>query len=267
MRNLLRLTLALALSTSLSMAQDAAAAAAPGVHTRTMMDTFHEGGWVMYPLLISSMLMVWLIIDGYMKTTKKYAYPAEQVEQIDNYFRAGDYRGAYAFAQSTDSPFADIMRAGLKMSPEGKEMTEEAMFAEIARINGDMQGRISYLSVLGVCTPMIGLVGTVVGMMSAFETLGSSGVGDPSKLAGAIGEVLVATASGLAVAIPSFIFYYLIRNRVAENVHDLGELAAARFRAFPYDKVAGKINELGCEPAIAADPVWTEPNASGVSQA
>ena len=75
MRNLLRLTLALALSTSLSMAQDAAAAAAPGVHTRTMMDTFHEGGWVMYPLLISSMLMVWLIIDGYMKTTKKYAYP------------------------------------------------------------------------------------------------------------------------------------------------------------------------------------------------
>lgn len=252
----LRHTLALVLTTALLHAQEAAA---PGVKEKTMMDIFHEGGWVMYPLLISSMLMVWLVIDGYMKTTKKYAYPAQQVEQMDAYFKAGDYRSAYAFAQSSTSPFADIMRAGLKMTPEGKEMTEEAMFAEIARINGDMQGRISYLSVLGVCTPMIGLVGTVVGMMSAFDTLGSSGVGDPSKLAGAIGEVLVATASGLAVAIPSFIFYYLIRNRVAENLHDLGELVTARFRAFPYDEVAGKIEELGAEPPIAAAPVWNAP--------
>jgi biopolymer transport protein ExbB len=151
---------------------------------------------------------------------------------------------------------ADIMRAGLKMAPEGKEMTEEAMFAEIARVNGDMQGRISYLSVLGVCTPMIGLVGTVVGMMEAFDTLGTSGVGDPSKLAGAIGHVLVATASGLAVAIPSFIFYYLIRNRIADNLHDLGELVTNRFRGFPYDEVAGKTDEIGAEPPIAAAPVW-----------
>ena len=231
-----------------------------------MMDIFHEGGWVMYPLLISSMLMVWLVIDGYMKTTKKYAYPADQVEQMRNYFATGDYRGAYAYAQSSNSPFAEIIRSGLKMAPEGKEMTEEAMFAEIARINGDMQGRISYLSVLGVCTPMIGLVGTVVGMMSAFDTLGSSGVGDPSKLAGAIGEVLVATASGLAVAIPSFIFYYLIRNRVAENLHDLGELATSYFRAFPYEEISGKISEIGAEPPIAAAPVWNPAQEAAGSQ-
>jgi biopolymer transport protein ExbB len=248
----LRHTLALVLTTALLNAQEAA----PGVQEKTLMDMFHQGGWVMYPLLIGSMMMVWLIIDGYMKTTKKYAYPVEQVEQIDAYFRAGDYRSAYAYSQTVNSPFADIMRAGLKMAPEGKEMTEEAMFAEIARVNGDMQGRISYLSVLGVCTPMIGLVGTVVGMMDAFDTLGTSGVGDPSKLAGAIGHVLVATASGLAVAIPSFIFYYLIRNRIADNLHDLGELVTNRFRGFPYDEVAGKTDEIGAEPPIAAAPVW-----------
>lgn len=253
MTPMLRSALALALTTGLLRANEAAA---PGVHEKTLMEIFHEGGWVMYPLLISSMLMVWLIIDGYMKTAPKFAYPKEQVDQVDAYFRSGDYRGAYTYTQSVISPFADVMRAGLRMSPEGKEMTEEAIFSEINRLNGDMQGRISYLSVIGVCTPMIGLVGTVSGMMNAFSTLGTSGVGDPSKLAGAIGEVLVATASGLAVAIPAFIAYYLIRNRVAGNIHDLNELAQARFRAFPYDELAGKVDEIGAEAPIAAAPVW-----------
>ncbi len=254
----LRTALALALTTGLLRAQEAAA---PGVTEKSLMDYFEEGGMVMPPLLVGSMIMVWIIIDGYMKTSAKHAYPKEQVDQIDAYFKAGDYRGAYGYTQSVTSPYADVMRAGLRMAPEGKEMTEEAIFSEINRLNGDMQGRISYLSVIGVCTPMIGLVGTVGGMMKAFATLGSSGVGDPSKLAGAIGEVLVATAAGLGVAIPAFIFYYLIRNRVAGNIHDLSELAQARFRAFPYDELAGKIDEIGAEPPIAAAPVWNAPSA------
>lgn len=257
--------LALGLTTALVRAQEAAG---PGVQEKTLMDIFHEGGWVMYPLLVSSMLMVWLVIDGYMKTAPKFAYPKEQVDNVDAFFKAGDYRGALAYVQSASSPFADVMRSGIRMTPEGKEMTEEAIFAEINRLNGDMQGRISYLSVIGVCTPMIGLVGTVGGMMNAFSTLGTSGVGDPSKLAGAIGEVLVATASGLAVAIPAFIFYYLIRNRVAGNIHDLNELAQARFRAFPYDEMAGKIEAIGAEPPIAAAPVWSAPtNGDELSKA
>jgi biopolymer transport protein ExbB len=97
--------------------------------------------------------------------------------------------------------------------------------------------------------------------MGAFSTLGTSGVGDPSKLAGAIGEVLVATASGLAVAIPAFIFYYLMRNRITSCMHDLTELATTRFRGFPYEEMAGHIEDLGAEPPVAAAPVWGEPAA------
>jgi len=266
MRHTLRLTLALALTTGLARAQEAAAAApAPGVHTKTMMDTFHEGGWVMYPILICSMALIWLVVDGYMRTAKKKVYPAEHVQALRELFQQGNYRAAYQYAKDGASPFTDVVRVGLSMAPEGKEMTEEAIFAEIARVNGDFQGRISYLSVIGVCTPMIGLTGTVTGMMTAFETLGSSGVGDPSKLAGAIGEVLIATAAGLFIAIPAFIFYYLIRNRVQDGVHDITELVNGLFRAYPYDKVAGK--EIGDERPYAADPVWTEPTAAEAPQA
>src|SRR6185295_9382488 len=73
---------------------------------------------------------------------------------------------------------------------------------------------ISYLSTIGVISPMVGLLGTVTGMIKAFQTLGAGGIGDPSKLAAAIGEVLVATASGLSIAIPAFFLYYFFRNRL-----------------------------------------------------
>ena len=76
-----------------------------------------------------------------------------------------------------------------------------------------MRTRNSYLSVIGVVSPMIGLLGTVIGMMGAFATLGASGISDPRGLATSIGEVLMATASGLFIAIPAFIAYYVFRNR------------------------------------------------------
>ena len=263
MRNTLRLTLALALTSAMAHAQEAAAA--PGVHEVTMMQRFKEGGWVMYPIVLCSMALIWLVVDGFIRTAKKKVYPAEHVQALRELFQQGNYRAAYQYAKDGGSPFTDVVRVGLSMAPEGKEVTEEAVFAEIARVNGDFQGRISYLSVIGVCTPMIGLTGTVTGMMSAFATLGTSGVGDPSKLAGAIGEVLIATASGLFIAIPAFIFYYLIRNRVQDGIHDITELVNGLFRAFPYEKVAGK--EIGDERPYAADPVWTEPAAAEAPKA
>ena len=87
------------------------------------------------------------------------------------------------------------------------------MMGELAKENSHLQTYISYLSVIGVCTPMIGLLGTVTGMIKAFAKLGSSGIGDPSGLSAAIGEVLVATASGLVIAIPAFGAFYFLRNR------------------------------------------------------
>ena len=83
---------------------------------------------------------------------------------------------------------------GIGLLGEGKQVAEEGMMGELAKENSHLQTYISYLSVIGVCTPMIGLFGTVTGMIKAFAKLGSSGIGDPSGLSAAIGEVLVATA-------------------------------------------------------------------------
>ena len=119
-----------------------------------------------------------------------------------------------------------------------------------------MQYMISYLSVIGVCTPMIGLLGTVFGMKHAFRTLKVSGVGDPSKLSGAISEVLICTALGLLIAIPAFFSFYWLRNRAAKVVHNIQETVNTLFRKFPYEHMAGA--HIGDEELFAAVPNWVQ---------
>lgn len=240
----------LGLMTIAASAQEAAG----GAHKKTLMDLFIEGGWVMYPITACSVAMIWFIVDGYIRTSAGKLYPVDHVTQLRELFKKGDYVGAYAFAKIAGSPLADVVRAGVAFTPDGKTMTEEAIISEITRVNAELKGRSSYLSVIGVCTPMIGLVGTVTGMMSAFETLGTSGVGDPSKLSGAIGEVLVATASGLFIAIPAFISYYLLANRINKGIHDITEIVTGLFRAFPYEEIQGQ--QVGDEEIYAAKPNW-----------
>lgn len=224
---------------------------------KTLVSTYIEGGWVMHILLLFSIGMVWLIIDIWMRTSSKKMSPVEDVTIAQELFRAGDYVGAYQTMKGSFSPFADVMRAGLGSVGYGKESTEEAIYSTVEKINSKLQTRINYLSVIGVCAPMVGLLGTVGGMKGAFGSLGtaglSSGVGE---LAGHIGEVLVATATGLLVAIPAFMAFYFLRNKLQGAVHNLHEVTEHLFRNAPYDYL--KDADVGQEETYAALPNWIE---------
>jgi len=229
-------------------------AAAPELKTHTLMDRFHEGGWVMFPITACSVALIWLTVDLWMRSSISKMAPMGQVAQVQDLFRAGDYVGAYQFCKNNPSAFSDISRSALSFVGEGEDAVEAALFSEINKVNSVIQTRINYLSVIGVCTPMIGLTGTVTGMMSAFATLGASGVGDPSKLSGAIGEVLIATASGLFIAVPAFMFFYFLRNRLQGSMHGLQEIVTSLFRKMPYDLL--KDAHVGEEEFYAAVPNW-----------
>jgi biopolymer transport protein ExbB len=147
-----------------------------------------------------------------------------------------------------------VLRVGISLLGDGKQVAEEGMLSELSKENSKLQTWISYLSVIGVCTPMIGLLGTVTGMIKAFAKLGSSGIGDPSGLAAAIGEVLVATASGLFIAIPAFGAFYYLRNRSASGLHEVQDVIASLFRKMPYETLEGVA--IGDEELYAAVPNW-----------
>jgi biopolymer transport protein ExbB len=256
-RNVRNLTLALFAACFLVPltlhAQQAATEPTAVVH-KTLFETIKEGGWVMFPIAACSIFTLYLIGDGVMRTGTKRAIPTEHVQTLKNLFRSGDYVGAYAYCRDNPSPFTNVMRVGIGMLGEGKVVAEEAMLGELSKENSKMQVLISYLSVIGVCAPMIGLLGTVTGMIGAFAVLGGSGIGDPSALSAKIGEVLVATASGLIIAIPAFGAYYFLRNRAAGLMHDIQDLMGTLFRKINYEKFAGV--HLGDEELFAADPNW-----------
>ena len=235
--------------------------------TSSMWQDLVAGGPVMIIIGLCSVATLYLIVDGLLRITSfGKCLPKEHVNALQAVFRAGDYVGAYNFCKANPSALTNVCRAGLTMVGEGKAATEEAIVAALSKENARMQYFISYLSVIGVCTPMIGLLGTVFGMKHAFRTLNVSGIGDPGKLSGAIGEVLICTAFGLLIAIPAFFSYYWLRNRAAKLIHNVQETIGSLYRRMPYDYLAGA--HIGDEELYAAVPNWVLPTAEpGAAQA
>lgn len=249
------ITSAVILSATAIFASTPAGEGGHAAHNKTLLDLFIEGGWVMYPIAACSIFTVYLIGDCSMKTTYKRASPPQHEEQVKNFFRQGDYVSAYNYCKANPSPLTNVLRVGISLLGEGKHAVEEGIISELGKENSKIQTLISYLSVIGVCTPMIGLVGTVTGMMKAFGSLATSGIGDPSSLSGAIGEVLVATGAGLFIAIPAFGAFYYIRNRTVSVMHHIQDVISSLFRKMPYEALAGV--HIGDDELYAAMPNWT----------
>ena len=239
---------------------------APGVNdtarSKTLWEQIREGGWVMVPIALCSVATLYLIGDGIMRTSRARVAPPAHEENVKTLFRQGDYVAAYKYAKENPSPLTNVLRVGIGLLGDGKQVAEEGMLSELGKENSSMQTYISYLSVIGVCAPMIGLLGTVTGMIKAFAKLGASGIGDPSGLSAAIGEVLVATASGLIIAIPAFGAFYFLRNRAGASIHHIQDVINSLFRKMPYESLAGV--HLGDEELYAAIPNWLiSPAGSG----
>jgi biopolymer transport protein ExbB len=239
---------------SAAPAQQAAPDARPAVQDKSLWEKICEGGIIMIPIGLCSVLTVYLIVDGTLRTSAKKVLPPAHVVALRNTFSAGDYVGAYNYCKTHPSPFTNVVRIAVSLIGDGKTAVEEGVLSEMAKEDSKIQTQLSYLSVIGVCAPMIGLLGTVTGMIKAFATLGASGIGDPSSLAAAIGEVLVATASGLFIAIPAFGAFYFLRNRAVKVMHDVEDNVTTLFRKMPYELAAGV--HIGDEKLYAAAPNW-----------
>ena len=251
-------------STVVSAAEPAGKDAKAGHHT-TLLETIVKGGWVMFPIAIMSILTVYLSTDGVMKTSLNKTSPPEYEAEVKRLFQQGDYVGAYTFCRDNKSPLTNVLRVGISLLGDGKLVVEEGMLSELAKENSSFSTQINYLSVIGVVTPMIGLLGTVTGMIKAFATLGSSGIGDPSSLAGAIGEVLVATASGLVIAIPAFGMFYFLRSRSTGAIHHIQDVINQLFRKMPYAALDGV--HISGEEIYANIPNWLQQGAEGEQHA
>jgi biopolymer transport protein ExbB len=206
---------------------------------KTILDIWHEGGIVMYFLALASVLMVGFTVEGFIKLRVPKLVPSALRARLHEAIASGNYQEAWTICQANKCFLSNVLAAGLERIGRSRDAVDFAIQETSMKEGTLLKTNTTYLSVIGVVTPMIGLTGTVIGMIKAFATLGSSGIGDPSKLAMAIGEVLICTASGLIVAIPAFVFFYVLKAKAQGAILTADAEVYKLIEDIPYDQVAG----------------------------
>lgn len=222
------------------LAQDAAPDAP---QKETVLQTIRSGG----PLIVliwlaivgTSITMVTFIIQNILTLRENKIAPPTLIQSLRDTIGAGNYQEGWEICNANKNYLANVLGAALSRLGRGKEAVEDAMSEQGLREATMIRTRNSYLSVIGVISPMLGLLGTVIGMMGAFAVLGSSGIADPRALASKIGEVLLATASGLFIAIPAFVSYYVFRNRAQMVIVHGDDIVNTLVRDIPFDELQG----------------------------
>ena len=233
--------LTLAVCQSLGLAQEEGAAAKE--HPTTIIGQILDGGpliiFIWLCILGTSVTMVTLIIQNAMSMRKDKLAPPPLIQSLQQTIGAGNYQEAWATCNANKNYLANVLKAGLARIGRGKEAVEVGVAEHGLREATLLRTRNSYLSVIGVVSPMIGLLGTVIGMMGAFAVLAQAGMSDPRALSGKISEVLLATAAGLFIAIPAFVAYYIFRNISQMVIVHADDVVNTLISDIPYEELAG----------------------------
>ena len=191
-----------------------------------------RGGVLMYPLLLLSVLALWIFLERVYHLKRADSKAALLFDEVRILLAEGKHEGAIRLARERPGPVAAVFYALLRTP-----LTEKADLEEVATIQGRTElqrltRRLSFLSLIAGLAPLIGLLGTVIGMVKAFQAVATSqGVVNPSLLAGGIWEALLTTVLGLTVAIPAYVFHHVLDQKVkayAFQINHYGTLLIQR---------------------------------------
>lgn len=186
----------------------------------TIRDLWVTGGWCMYPIGLLNIAGFAYIIYGYMLIGDKRMMQTGLVPPVQEAMNRLDFQGAGALCNGSPGVFSNILSAGLIRSGStlDVEAAENAMSEAAVEENVAGLRPINYLSIIASIAPMFGLLGTVSGMIKAFQKIGLGGMGKPEELAANIGEAMITTAYGLIVGIPAMMFYFYLKSRWQQNM-------------------------------------------------
>ena len=206
------------------------AAAAPAAGLLTLADLMRMGGWLMYLLAALSVLGLALIVYYALVLRARTIAPAPQALRLRGLLKERRGQEARELCAQQPTALAAVVAAGLDFLKENPHaapnMLKEIMESEGARQAGRLQNMIHYLLDLSAVAPMVGLLGTVIGMLKAFNTVAFDlAKARPMELAGGVAQALITTIAGLIVAIPAMMAYSWFRGRVIKLTGQLEEAA------------------------------------------
>jgi biopolymer transport protein ExbB len=187
-----------------------------------VIDLIVRGGIVMYPIILCSIIALAIFLERLWVLRRKRIIPSAFVETVEDNLRNRKLSEALFLCQNDDSSIAKIFLAGLKNTERGIWMVKEAIEERGGREGVILEKHVGILSTIANLSPLLGLLGTVSGMIKTFKVL-SQGASNPSLLAGGIAEALITTAAGLLVAIPTLVCYRILKDKAESLIFEMEE--------------------------------------------
>ena len=186
-----------------------------------MFELIKTGGWVMWPIILCSIAAMAIVGERLWSLQRKYITPSSLMPQVQQWLDSDELDAARIELLRNSSPLGKILAAGLINRSHSRDVVKEAVEDAGRHVVPDLERFLNSLGTVAAITPFLGLFGTVIGMIDMFAGISTQGIGDPAVVAGGIAQALVTTAAGIAVAIPSVMFYRYFRGRVNELLMDM----------------------------------------------
>ena len=179
-----------------------------------MLELVKAGGWLMLPIIACSVIALAIIAERLWSLQVRRVLPKHLVAQVWRWEKVNQLNDENLRDLQASSPLGTILTAGILNRLQNRDIMKESIEDTGRHVVHELERYLNSLGTIAAITPLLGLLGTVIGMIKVFATITTQGVGDPGALAGGISEALITTAAGMSVAIPTLMFYRYFRGRV-----------------------------------------------------
>ncbi len=201
--------------------------------TMSVYDVLKGGGTIGWVIVILSVIGLALFLDNLVNMRKQKLAPPDVVDEVEALIEAGEYQEAMELCEAEPSLFTNIVAAGLPRLNASFEAMEKAIKEVSEEESLKLFMKLGWLSLIAAVAPMLGLLGTVQGMILAFKVIAATkGAAEPADLADNISLALITTLDGLIVAIPMTAAFVFLRNRVVKTTLDIGAVIEDIFERF-----------------------------------
>lgn len=190
-----------------------------------MFELLKAGGFLIWPILLCSVISLAIILERFLALKTGNVAPPEMLERITKMLKKGDLEERTITEIEEGSPLGKVLAAGLRNPNQHRVVIKESIEEAGRHVVHELERHLQTLGTIANITPLLGLLGTVIGMIKVFSAITTFGVGDPQALAEGISEALVTTAAGLSVGIPSLMFYRYFKGRVNALTVDMEQQA------------------------------------------
>ncbi len=213
-----------------------------------MLEIVQAGGWLMLPIIACSIVAAAIILERLWTLQLKRVLPKDLTTEVWHWVKNNQLDRQRIQSLHQSSPLGQILAAGLSSRNRGREIVKENIQDTGRHVVHELECYLNSLGTIAAISPLLGLLGTVIGMVKVFAAITIYGVGNPGVLAGGISEALITTAAGLSVAIPSLIGYRYLRGKVDNLVVQMEKQAMSFLEILVQHQHSKAVKDEASEP-------------------